>query len=602
MTGDFIKALVNAINLSNYYSDRVSTNFTVKNGQIVCSFDENPDIESYIQEVKSEMIGLFLGNEKLASRLFDLGSFPFSSGGASYIHDKDGRVKALKFDVTPRVEQNCKLLFAMAFIKSVNNEMRGKFEKNPKATENQKDAVYAFVQSITVGRVGGPINDLYSIGLVGDESADPLMSRALKTIYLEILETELGNCDLDSSEFFELNDNVLSIKDVTEVRVVNKIAKHTAERVTLNFTQQGDGNSKVKNITDVFRREVFQLTTVNGKNGILIDGYDSDVFIDKDTRDAGNDFALILKIEVSDIEVRDIAREEADRINAAFRKKGFDDILFDVRGKTEKTQFTKSQEPVYGISNKQFALLIPELMQLPIAYNEASKCFEYAISLGNLCKSRKHYDLKNDLHRILLPKFYKDGYLDKETLLEANNYMLQCLLKSGFGLDGYDKPELVEFVNKKIKELLSANRAIPQATNSSSSLGVSRAMGGSRGSLSSSNSDSSSRSVSPMPRNHSDSSLSSGLPSMPFFGANCVDDLATPATSASVAHKRSGVIPPLDEMSGEYGKCSSVEVVSKDPSSQRKSHGSLNEKSVKPNSKTTEPKVTKQKEKGCTIS
>lgn len=588
MSDDFIRALVNACNSNMHHSDVINTNFAVKGKQIVLSVEGNFDLDKYIQDVNVEVV-----ERSIAGKFFNTKFFPLSTNGVECVYNEDGTVREFRFNITPEVVHNLKLYFASSFQKSIGDEIQVKFIKAP---DKLRGIIIEFLRCIKVGRMGGGINDLYSIELNDVESADAQMNKTLKDIYVEMFSTHLKKCGLKPSDFFQLVDsdlkplnflqlvdNRLYIKHVTDIGVVNNVTKYITGCIAGSVIAVDNNSSKAKNIRDVIRSRIFKCTTTDEEKGVLIHGYDNDFFVDESkvmgenkVKD-GSIAALIPLVKVNDqSKPEPLSTEEADRINKAFRKEGFGNILIDIRGQTKTTQPTDSEEPVseeplYGIPNMKFALLIPELRQSPIAYNEASKCFEYAVNLGNLFKSREHSNLSDDLGRILLPKFYKDGYLDKPGLSKASNYIWQCLSKSKFGVEGYDMPELVEFVNQKIKEWRiieehqDKNIVIPKDENiviskaagfrpSSLAVPSGSKVGGSRGSLSSGNSDSSSRSVSPMPRNSSDSSLSSGLPSMPFFGANCVDDLATAGTSAPV--QMPTVMEASIETSQEVGKSS----------------------------------------------
>lgn len=112
--------------------------------------------------------------------------------------------------------------------------------------------------------------------------------------------------------------------------------------------------------------------------GILIHGYDYDAFTDAKRIKHGNSFALIPFIEVND-QLKSLSKKDVGKINS---KLG--DVIRDIGGKTENPQFTNCKEPVYGISDKRIAQLLPRIMESPIAYNRDFERFEFVVDLENL--------------------------------------------------------------------------------------------------------------------------------------------------------------------------------------------------------------------------
>lgn len=563
----------------SYFSETV-VNFhvDVEKGNIVIRFSNLslPDVEKYLMHMGNNLIKRHFGYIEDADKTFYRDSFPFGLSEGELVCDENDEPKELIVPITPEVALNLNRLVISEIHRNVESRMLVNLKEEGKS---QEKAVEILKQIRLM-----PVDKSLPYGCRIRINDSSLVDDYIENFEYLMYKRHGQSRDLKFYKFSKKDKSELSFINMDNSAFIDGVKKGMIKKIARDFRTSGIiEEPKIENLKDAIAKLIFECT------GKVVKGFDIVQHTERD-----DNFSLVPLVKLNG-QTRFLSREDKVRFNLECKKNGLgDNVLTDI--------YIKDKGKVPTFSREGLFALVPKLMKFPIGYNETSKRFEYTVNLGlQQCKSREHYDLKDDLYRILF-KFYKDGYLDKKGLLKANSYISSCILDSGFGLDGYDMPELVEFVDKKIKELLSANRAIPQAANSSSFLGVSHAMIGSKSSLSSGNSDSSSRSVSPMPRNSSDSSLSSGPSSMPFFGANCVDDLATAGTSASVAHKRSDALPPLDEMSGEYGKCSGVEVVSKDPSSQQEPHGLHNEKT---STELKAPKLTavvKEAQENCSIS
>lgn len=479
---DFVKELINLSTLSTYYADDLNINLAVEGGKIVGLFERNVDIEKYIKVVKNGIIARHCGNkERVANKFFNLDSFPFKVDVERDVRDKNGRVQELVIGVDDRTILNFKVLAAMEFQEAVDGSIMSLEKRDEQKTEEE---VNAYVRNTVMLNKTDKSDYLYYISFnnkyleevakekikkdcqISEKEFEELFGegRALRTDFVDIVEAVCKKfkevyvaayesraklCSLNGSVLYEEQDNKLYIKDITNISVVKSISQYVAGRIALDFRTPGKKDSKVENCKNVLSDLIFESQAKFNKFPCRIDGYDYDAFTDEKKKMGGYHFALMPKIQVSDMEVRDITKEEADRINAAFRKKGFGDILIEIKGKIEKTEFTDSEEQVYGITNKELGRLILELMKSPIGYNESGR-FEYAINLGNLYKSREHFHLKEDLLRIIPYNFM------------VYDRLLKCLSKSGFGLDGYDVPELVQFVDKKFVEKKMEERGIPE--------------------------------------------------------------------------------------------------------------------------------------------
>ncbi|WP_353277562.1 hypothetical protein [Wolbachia endosymbiont (group A) of Agelastica alni] len=133
-----VRALINAFNVHNYFSNTVETNFTLqsdgKKDYIVVSFDKSMDTyqcRRYLDSIKRKIIREFYGIEEsndaeildTAKLIFDVNSFPFNISDRDWSWDKQ---HGFKF-VTP-VDQgvifNLKSHLASSLEKDVLEDMR----------------------------------------------------------------------------------------------------------------------------------------------------------------------------------------------------------------------------------------------------------------------------------------------------------------------------------------------------------------------------------------------------------------------------------------------------------------------------------------------
>jgi hypothetical protein len=372
------KELVNIFNLNNYYADNINTNFTVEGGKVVVLLERDVDVKRYIEGVKKEIMARHGGSEGVTGIFFDLKSFPFRADERQCVYSENGRVKKLVIDVDSKVLFNFKLHFAMEFQRVIELEVIKNLEERGIMTEEDSRAY--MIESVQPKSIEENSTYLYYISIDNER---------FKNIFVTTYESRLSKFGFDSSVLFTSNSHGLYIKDINNVELVKALAKDATARIALRYDSSGDENSKVKNAKDLLKDKIFNLTKVNGENGVIIDGFDCDVFTDKNERDGGNGFALVPFIKVNG-ELEALSTEDVTRINEAFRKRGIGNILSDVNGKTENTQFADIQEPVYGISNTQLAPLIPELMKYPIIHNKVGNYFDYALNFSDFLDQELH--------------------------------------------------------------------------------------------------------------------------------------------------------------------------------------------------------------------
>ncbi|BET31881.1 hypothetical protein [Wolbachia pipientis] len=390
----FVTELVNAFNLNNYFSDNIYTNFTVqggtkgKNDKIVSSFGCDGNIKKYLKEVREEIINRHYGTEEAADGFYNLNCFPFvfdvgfnkkGKFKGKFIN-KNVKVVELANLMDGEVIHNLKLHFANEFQQLVGTRAIEYLEKMAGMTE--EEALKCVRRSVQLERTDRSSPYLYCISFSdryfkekGNQNPSKLLG-IFKDIYVKAFNSRLEECGFNNSSiFYEQRDNKLYIKDITDINVIKDIVRYVKERIAFDFKTPGNIDSKVENCKDAINDLIFKIT------GKFIEGYEYDVFTNKDKIKSGHSFALIPLVEVNG-QVVPLSEEDAYKVKKKFYEILGDIVLSDITGKTESTQFTTGRS-IYAFSNKQIALLLPVIMQSPIAYNQINGHFEFAVNLEN---------------------------------------------------------------------------------------------------------------------------------------------------------------------------------------------------------------------------
>ncbi|WP_341812193.1 hypothetical protein [Wolbachia endosymbiont (group A) of Conops quadrifasciatus] len=164
---------------------------------------------------------------------------------------------------------------------------------------------------------------------------------------------------------------MLYVKNVND-KVIKSVTEYVKGRVALDFRTPGKEDSKVENFKDVLSSLMSKWVRKS------INAYDYDIFTDEKKMQNGDSFVLITLIEMDDGQFETLSSRDASKINGVFNT-----FISDIKGKTANPQYTNCKESVYAFSNKQIALLLPKIMEFPIAYNEINGRFEFAVDLKN---------------------------------------------------------------------------------------------------------------------------------------------------------------------------------------------------------------------------
>ncbi len=383
---NFVTELVNAFNLRNYYFDDVNTNFTVKGNKIVGLFASDVEVKKYFQEVRKEIIKRHYGTEEVAGEYYNLNYFPFVFDVNSKWKAEGSAIRKVELadSTNNEVIRNLKIYFAKEFQRAVEAEVVKNLETSArmmkkKACECLEGSVLEEIDRHSPYLYCISFNDRYC----KENRYPPRFFEAFRGMYISAFDLKLEEYGFnDSSIFYEQRDNKLYIKDITNINVVKNVAKHVKGRVALDFRTPGKEDSKVENFKDVLS----SLVSKQVRKSINV--YDYDTFTDENKIKNGHSFALMPFIEMDDGQFETLSSRDASKINKVFNGgifNGFtnDNFISDIRGKTANPQFANCKEPVYAFSNKQIALLLPIIMQSPIAYNERNGCFEFAVDPEN---------------------------------------------------------------------------------------------------------------------------------------------------------------------------------------------------------------------------
>ncbi|WP_395462574.1 hypothetical protein [Wolbachia endosymbiont (group A) of Nomada rufipes] len=380
--GNSTKELVNAFNLNNYGIDKVNTNFTVEGQKIVGLFASGTNTKEYLRRIGEEIIKQhYSDGTEVASEYYNLNYFPFILDPTPDKEDLgNGIVKVKLADSTDNgVIRNLKVHFANEFEGAVRSKVAALLQELVGITKEQ---AYEWVNgTVGTGAIGSPY--LYCIAFSNEyleKRYNPRIFELLKSLYISEFNSRLEACGLKSSDFYEYKDGMLYIKNVSD-KVVRSVTEYVKGRVALDFRTPGSVESKVANCKNVLSELILKAT------GKFVDGYDYDDFTNKNKIKNGHSFALIPFIEENG-QLKSLSSRDVRNINRVFNKEiphGFinDNFISDIRGKTANPQFANCKEPVYAFSNKQIALLLPKIMQSPIAYNEINGRFEFAVNLEN---------------------------------------------------------------------------------------------------------------------------------------------------------------------------------------------------------------------------
>ncbi|MBA8757119.1 MULTISPECIES: hypothetical protein [Wolbachia] len=371
-----IKELVNVFNLNNYFSERINTNFTVEGRKIVGLFADDTDVAEYLHRIGEEIIKQQYSSREVAGRYYNLNYFPFVLGANP--NKKKSNIKGvmevkLADSANREVIHNLKIHLVNEFRRAVILKLIARLQKAVGITEEKAHEWIG--ETFRIGAIGKSFSYLCCIAFSDEylkRRYDSETFELLKGEYIKEFNSRLRECGLKRSDFYDNRGDMLYIKNVSD-KVVKSIAEYVKGRIALDFETLGEECSKVENFKDVFSSLIFKHTEK------FVDAYGDDIFVDEGEIGSGNSFVLIPLTKTYDGQLESLKHKDAYKINAVYNKK----LVSDIRGKTAKPHVTNCQNPVYAISNKGIAQLLPIIMRSPIKYNTENKCFEFAVDLEN---------------------------------------------------------------------------------------------------------------------------------------------------------------------------------------------------------------------------
>lgn len=371
-----IKELVNVFNLNNYFSERINTNFTVEGRKIVGLFADDTDVAEYLHRIGEEIIKQQYSSREVAGRYYNLNYFPFVLGANP--NKKKSNIKGvmevkLADSANREVIHNLKIHLVNEFRRAVILKLIARLQKAVGITEEKAHEWIG--ETFRIGAIGKSSSYLCCIAFSDEylkRRYDSETFELLKGEYIKEFNSRLRECGLKSSDFYDNKGDMLYIKNVSD-KVVKSIAEYVKGRIALDFETPGEECSKVENFKDVFSSLIFKHTEK------FVDAYGDDIFVDEGEIGSGNSFVLIPLTKTYDGQLESLKHKDAYKINAVYNKK----LVSDIRGKTAKPHVTNCQNPVYAISNKGIAQLLPKIMESAITYNKENKRFEFAVDPGN---------------------------------------------------------------------------------------------------------------------------------------------------------------------------------------------------------------------------
>ncbi|MDR1139150.1 MAG: hypothetical protein LBJ80_02165 [Rickettsiales bacterium] len=377
---NFVVDLVNAFNLNNYFCDRVNTDFTVDGQKVVGLFAKGTDVARYLQQVGGEIIKQHYSTREVASEYYNLSCFPFvlSANPSKKESGIKGVMKVKLADsANKEVIHNLKIHLVNEFRRAVKLKVIALLEKEVGITAEEGHEwarrtvrIGAFDESNLLKK-----DYLYCIAFDGKylerEGYDSETFELFKEMYIQEFNSRLRKCGLKNSDFYHYKDDILYIKKDINDTVVRSVAEYVKKEAAFDFRTPGEEDSKVENLKDVFSSLIFKHT------GKFVDAYGYDIFTDKKEIEDGNNFVLIPLVKTCNGQLESLKHGDMYTINIKHNN-----FLCNIKGKTVDPDVTNCKNPVYAISNKGIAQLLPEIMQYPIAYNERTRHFEFAADLG----------------------------------------------------------------------------------------------------------------------------------------------------------------------------------------------------------------------------
>ncbi|WP_353289286.1 hypothetical protein [Wolbachia endosymbiont (group A) of Paraperithous gnathaulax] len=314
-----VRALINAFNVHNYFSNTVKTNFKLqsegKKNYIVVSFDKSMDTyqcRRYLDSIKRKIIREFYGIEEsndaeildTAKLIFDVNSFPFDINDRDWSWDKQ---HGFKF-VTP-VDKG--VIFNL---------------KSHLASSLKKDVLEGMPTCSIFTNAFDKKKYLWCGEFDNEE-----LSQQFKSKFLSRMRKRYKNVPKSP---LKVEGNDVYIKDVfDDARFIDSVTRYKAWLIGMDLGVGNDVDHSVKSFKNMIIRSTYSATKV------MVDGFILAPPLN------GRVVSILTPITQNGKGIKLLTKEEVRAINRAFNHA----VLDDISGRTQAKLSVNGSSGIYGI-------------------------------------------------------------------------------------------------------------------------------------------------------------------------------------------------------------------------------------------------------------
>ncbi|WP_353288413.1 hypothetical protein [Wolbachia endosymbiont (group A) of Tromatobia lineatoria] len=314
-----VRALINAFNVHNYFSNTVKTNFKLqregKKNYIVVSFDKSMDTyqcRRYLDSIKRKIIHEFYGIEEsndaeildTAKLIFDVNSFPFDINDRDWSWDEQ---HGFKF-VTP-VDKG--VIFNL---------------KSHLASSLKKDVLEGMPTCSIFTNAFDKKKYLWCGEFDNEE-----LSQQFKSKFLSRMRERYKNVPKSP---LKVEGNDVYIKDVfDDARFIDSVTRYKAWLTGMDLGVGNDVDHSVKSFKNMIIRSIYSVTKV------MVDGFILAPPLN------GRVVSILTPITQNGKGIKLLTKEEVRAINRAFNHA----VLDDISGRTQAKLSVNGSSGIYGI-------------------------------------------------------------------------------------------------------------------------------------------------------------------------------------------------------------------------------------------------------------
>ncbi|WP_264705963.1 hypothetical protein [Wolbachia endosymbiont (group A) of Ancistrocerus nigricornis] len=314
-----VRALINAFNVHNYFSNAVKTNFKLqsegKKNYIVVSFDKSMDTyqcRRYLDSIKRKIIREFYGIEEsndaeildTAKLIFDVNSFPFDINDRDWSWDKQ---HGFKF-VTP-VDKG--VIFNL---------------KSHLASSLKKDVLEGMPTCSIFTNAFDKEKYLWCGEFDNEE-----LSQQFKSNFLSRMREKYKNVPKSP---LKVEGNDVYIKDVfDDARFIDSVTRYKAWLTGMDLGVGNDVDHSVKSFKNMIIRSTYSVTKV------MVDGFILAPPLNRRV------VSILTPITQNGKGIKLLTKEEVRAINRAFNHA----VLDDISGRTQAKLSVNGSSGIYGI-------------------------------------------------------------------------------------------------------------------------------------------------------------------------------------------------------------------------------------------------------------